>query len=156
MPRHALVLAAFASLLRPGPARPGTLPGLSGTYVLQLTKICQASIAQNEDQALQLTGGGSIAHIFGIAIFTPRTATVSLDAEAASGDLVRLQGTGRTITSLTVHQSAAFATTASSVTLGRDTYHASFAKLTKGIAGTVILGGLDGEGCSEQGMFTRQ
>jgi hypothetical protein len=150
-PRHVAVLLAPACV-----AAAAETPVLSGVYAVTLTKICSATIAQGEDQALQLTGGGSISQIVGQAIFVPRAGTVSLDAVVTAGDLVRLQGTGKLIDEHRQVQSASFAATASTLTLGPDTYQARFGKLAKNIAGVVVIGGLDSAGCAEQGMLVRQ
>jgi hypothetical protein len=146
----ALVLAPVCMA---GAAEP---PVLSGVYDVTLAKICPAAVAQGEDQALQLTAGGSIAQIFGQANFLPRAGTVDLDAVVTAGDLVRLQGAGKPEGQHRQQSSAGFAVTASTLTLGPDTYQARFGKLSKGIAALVVIGGLDGSGCSEQGLLIRR
>jgi hypothetical protein len=150
-PRHVALLLLPACIA--GAAQP---PVLSGVYAVSLAKICPAALAQSEDQTLKLTASGSIAQMFGQANFVPRAGMVTLDGVVTTGDLVRLQGAGKVIDQHRQVQSAGFATTLSTLTLGPDRYQAQFGKLSKNIAGIVVIGGLDGSGCSEQGMLVRQ
>jgi hypothetical protein len=150
-----------------------TLPLLSGTYVFTGQTICQPQLTVTYGKsgvtfvslASNTTGlqEGTMKYVQGT---TPGSGTVTLDATDAYGSPVLVVnsgtagGSGTPMAQKTNKGSLAFTQTTTTFTImdgntpGGSTFNVYTGKITNGIIQFAAFGGLDDQGCAEQGTIT--
>ena len=165
-----VLLSGLALLFLSGAPVLAAAPILSGTYVLVVRQWCQGTVTADINAShlvdeLDYDGGATIA-LFGSADFNPEKRKVKLNGFSQNGSpfLLKLTGSenatdGIPLTEAPISNSGKYKTTATTFTLGEETFHAIYTQIDgSGIAHVVTFMGLIPGliTCSGEGEATRQ
>jgi hypothetical protein len=132
------------------PVMAQTVPLLSGKYATTYNEICQAGTSTPSYSA-----GATYNQIL-IADFDNATKTVQLTGTSVSGALVVLNGVPGKLTQTSVNTRTPYSDTASTITIGRDTFNALYGPLISAMPQWLIFGGITNDGCSASAVAIRQ
>jgi len=135
--------AAVLSICPPVAAQ--TVPVLSGKYAATYNVICQAG-------STSYPSGATINEIL-VADFDYDAKTVKLTGTLVSGALT---ATNAKLTQSRVDTSYAYSNTATTITIGTDTFNALYGPLILGTPQWTMFGGIGGDGCSASAVAIRQ
>lgn len=141
---------ATAALLVCGPAMAQTVPVLSGKYAATYNEICQAGT-----NTTNYSAGATYNQIL-VADFDNAKKTVKLTGTSVSGPLVVTNGAPAGLTQSPINTSYSYSNSATTITIGRDTFNALYGPLILGTPQWAVFGGITSGGCSASAVAIRQ
>jgi hypothetical protein len=141
---------AATVLLACGPVMAQTVPVLSGKYATTYNEICQAGTNATNDSA-----GATYNQIL-VADFDSAKKTVRLAGTSVSGALVVANGAAAKLTQAAINASRPFSNTATTITIGRDTFNALYGPLIMAMPQWMMFSGITSDGCSASAVAIRQ
>lgn len=127
-----------------------TVPVLSGKYATTYNQICQAVT-----NTTSFSAGGTDKQIL-VADFDNATKSVKVTGTSVYGPLVVSNGASAKLTQTSINTSYHFSNTATTITIGLNTFNALYGPLTLGMPQWAVFGGLIGDGCSASAVAIRQ
>jgi hypothetical protein len=149
MRRTLALCGAMAALFICGPAMAQSVPVLSGKYATTYNEICQAGT-----DAANYSTGATYNQIL-VAAFNSATNTVTLTGSSVYGPLV-VNGARAKLAQATVNKSYPYSNTATTITIGKDTFNALYGPLILGQPQWAVFGGISSGGCSASAVAIRQ
>lgn len=144
-----LLPSAAAALFICRPVLAQTVPVLSGKYATTYNEICQAVTNTASPSA------GAIYNQILVADFDTATKTVKVTGTSVNGALVVVNG-AKGFTQTSINTSYPFSNTATTITIGHDTFNALYGPLALGMPQWAVFGGIVGDGCSASAVAIRQ
>jgi hypothetical protein len=132
------------------PVMAQSIPVLSGKYATTYNEICQAVTNTTSSSA-----GGTDNQIL-VAEFDNATKTVKVTGTSVYGPLVVSNGAAARLTQTAINASYHFANTATTITIGLNTFNALYGPLTLGMPQWAVFGGMIGNSCSASAVAIRQ
>ena len=145
-----LLSGAAAVLFICRPVLAQTVPVLSGKYATTYNETCQAVANTTNPSA------GAIYNQILVADFDHSTKTVKVTGTSVNGALVVVNGASKGLTQTSINTSYPFSNTATTITIGRDTFNALYCPLTMGMPQWAVFGGIVSDGCSASAVAIRQ
>jgi len=145
-----LLFGAAAVLFICGPVMAQPVPVLSGKYATTYNEICQAGTNTTSHSA-----GATYNQIL-VADFSKATKTVSLIGTSVSGSLVVVNGAPAGLTQTSINTSYPYSNTATTITIGSDTFKALYGPLILGMPQWLVFSGISSRGCSASAVAIRQ
>lgn len=145
-----LLSGATAVLLICGPVMAQTVPVLSGKYATTYNEICQAGTNTTKDSA-----GATYNQIL-VADFDNATKTVRITGTSVYGALVVVNGAPARLTQTSINTSYPYSNTATTITIGSDTFNALYGPLILAMPQWAVFGGITSGGCSASAVAIRQ
>ncbi len=139
--------AAVLFVYAPAVAQPLPVPVLSGKYATTFNEICQAGTNYP---------AGAIYNQILVVDFNKDTKTVSLTGASVSGPLTAANGAPAKLTQTSVNTSFSYSDTATTITIGSDTFNALYGPLIMGMPQWIVFGGINHGGCSASAVAIRQ
>lgn len=149
--RWKLLLSGAAAVLficRPVMAQ--TAPVLSGKYAATYNEICQAGT-----NTTNYSAGATYNQIL-VADFDNATKTVKVTGTSVYGALVVMNGAPAGLKQSSINTSYPYSNTATTITIGSDTFNALYGPLILGMPQWAVFGGISGGGCSASAVAIRQ
>jgi hypothetical protein len=143
-------LSGAAVLFICAPVMAQTVPVLSGKYATTYNELCQAGT-----NATSYSAGATYNQIL-VADFNSAKKTVRLTGTSVSGALVVVNGASPGLKRTTINESYPYSNTATTITIGSDTFNALFGPLVAGMPQWTVFGGLSSGGCSASAVAIRQ
>ena len=138
--------AAVLSISRPVVAQ--TVPVLSGKYATTYNEICQANTTN-------YSAGATYNQIL-VADFDNATKTVRVTGTSVNGALVVVDGAPTRLTQTSINTSYPYSNTATTITIGGNTFNALYGPLVLGMPQWAVFGGISSGGCSASAVAIRQ
>jgi hypothetical protein len=145
-----LPAGAAAVLIFCGPVTAQSVPVLSGKYATTYNEICQAGTNATNNSA-----GATYNQIL-VADFDTATKTVRLNGTSVSGALVVMNGAPAKLTQTSINASYPYSNTATTITIGSDTFEALYGPLIMGMPQWTMFAGISSAGCSASAVAIRQ
>jgi len=145
-----LLSGAAAGLFVCGPVMAQSVPVLSGKYATTYNEICQAGT-----NATKYSAGSTYNQIL-VADFDKAAKTVKLTGTSVSGALVVANGAPAKLTQTSINTSYSYSNTATTITIGSDTFNALYGPLILGMPQWAMFGGISSGGCSASAVAIRQ
>ncbi len=145
-----LLSAAAAVAFVCGPVMAQTVPVLSGKYATTYNEICQAGT-----NAANSSAGATYNQIL-VADFDNAKKTVTLTGTSVNGPLVVGNGAPEKLTQTSINTSRPYSNTATTITIGSDTFNALYGPLILGMPQWAVFGGISSAGCSASAVAIRQ
>lgn len=139
----------IAALFACGPAMAQAVPVLSGKYATTYNEICQAAT----NTANYSTG--AIYNQILVAEFDTAAKTVTLTGTSVYGPLVA-NGAPAKLAQTAVNKNYPYSNTATTITIGKDTFNALYGPLILGMPQWAVFGGISSGGCSASAVAIRQ
>lgn len=127
-----------------------TVPLLSGKYATTYNEICQAWTSTTN-----ASPGATYSQIL-VADFDFTAKRVKLTGNSVNGPLVVANGVPAKLTQSTVNTSIPFSNTATTITIGADTFNAQYGPLILGMPQWMMFSGINSGGCSASAVAIRQ
>ena len=137
-----LLSGMLAALVISGPVMAQTVPVLSGKYATTYNEICQAGT-----NATNYSAGATYTQIL-VADFDNATKTVKLTGTSVSGALVVMNGAPGKLIQTSINTSDPYSNTATTITIGSNTFNALYGPLILGMPQWAVFGGISNGGCS--------
>jgi hypothetical protein len=137
-------------------------PILSGTYIFEVTHICQVVIqtpmSNGSVTGVNATNSGDLEHNVGTIAFDHTTSKVTLSADLTGGSPILLNGTGTTFGDTASSQTVTYANTANSFSFNGHSFHAFYANVNSStkIPQFMMFSGIEKSGCSISGIAIHQ
>lgn len=141
---------AAAALFICRPVMAQTIPVLSGKYATTYNEICQAGM-----NATNYSAGATYNQIL-VADFDNATKTVRVTGTSVYGPLVVMNGAPAKLTQTSINTSYPYSNTATTITIGSNTFNAQYGPLILGTPQWTIFGGISSGGCSASAVAIRQ
>jgi hypothetical protein len=145
-----LLSGAAAGVFICGPVMAQTVPVLSGKYATTYNEICQAGT-----NATNPSAGATYNQIL-VADFDNATKTVRLAGTSVAGPLVVASGAPAKLTQTSINSTRPYSNTATTITIGTDTFNALYGPLILGMPQWAVFGGITSGGCSASAVAIRQ
>ena len=143
------LFGAAAVLFVCGPVMAQPVPLLSGKYATTYNEICQAGT-----NTTNYSTGATYNQIL-VVDFNKATKTVSLTGTSVYGPLV-VNGAPTKLTQTSINTSYPYSNTATTITIGSDTFNALYGPLILAMPQWVVFGGISSRGCSASAVAIRQ
>jgi hypothetical protein len=150
MPWKVLLSGAAAVLFICPSAMAQAVPVLSGKYATTYNEICQAVTNTGSNSA-----GGTDNQIL-VADFDNAAKIVKVTGTSVYGPLVVLNGAPARLAQTSINTSYRYSNTATTITIGRNTFNALYGPLTLGMPQWAIFGGMISDSCSASAVAIRQ
>jgi hypothetical protein len=145
-----LLCSAAAVPLICGSVMAQTVPLLSGKYATTYNEICQAGTNITKDAA-----GATYNQIL-VVDFNYATKTVGITGISIYGALVVVNGAPGTLTQTSINASYPYSNTATTITIGSNSFNALYGPLILGMPQWAVFGGITSGGCSASAVAIRQ
>jgi hypothetical protein len=145
-----LLCCATTLLFICGTAMAQTVPVLSGKYATTYNVICQAGT-----NTTNYSAGATYTQIV-VADFNNTTKTVRLTGTLVYGALVVANGAPAKLTQTSINMSRPYSNTATTISIGSDTFKALYGPLIFGTPQWTVFGGINSDGCSASAVAIRQ
>lgn len=146
-----LLLSGAAALLCVcGPVMAQSVPVLSGKYATTYNEICQAGTNTTNGSA-----GATYNQIL-VADFDNAKKAVRLTGTSVYGALVVTNGAPAGLTQTSIDTRHPYSNTATTITIGSDTFNVQYGPLFLGMPQWAIFGGITSGGCSASAVMIRQ